>query len=153
MRVALPLAGGLVAGGLDLTFACTFWALKAEMHPKRIFQSVAAGVLGREAYTGGAWAAALGLGLHFLIAIAMSFAYYFAAMRWNELAREPWLWGAGYGLFLFIFMRYGVVPLSAAGPGSNNAMWIAFTLVAHMVLVGIPIALFTAAAFPRPHRW
>ena len=36
------LAGGLLAGALDITYACLFWAIKADLPPTRIFQSVAA---------------------------------------------------------------------------------------------------------------
>jgi len=42
MIVAL---GGLVAGTIDITYACTFWGIKAGVLPPRIFQSVAAGLL------------------------------------------------------------------------------------------------------------
>jgi hypothetical protein len=33
------LAGGLVAGALDITYACVFWAIKAGVPAQRIFQS------------------------------------------------------------------------------------------------------------------
>jgi len=32
------LAGGLVAGALDITYACVFWAIKAGVPAQRIFQ-------------------------------------------------------------------------------------------------------------------
>ena len=54
------LAGGLVAGTLDITYACVFWALRAGTPPQRIFQSVAKGVLGPSTFKGGAATAALG---------------------------------------------------------------------------------------------
>ena len=43
------LAGGLAAGVIDISYACTFWAIKAGTPPTRILQSVAAGLLGRRA--------------------------------------------------------------------------------------------------------
>jgi len=36
------LAGGLVAGTLDILYACIFWALKRGVPAQRILQSVAA---------------------------------------------------------------------------------------------------------------
>ena len=53
MIVAL---GGFVAGTIDITYASLFWFIKAGVRPPRIFQSVAAGWLGREAAVAGGMA-------------------------------------------------------------------------------------------------
>ena len=45
--------------------------------------------------------------------------------------RESWLCGALYGLVLYVMMNCIVVPLSAAGPGSKDPLWIALSIVAH----------------------
>lgn len=142
----LILVGGFVAGSLDIIFACTFWALKAGVSSERILQSVAAGLLGKTSLTGGVSTAALGLMLHFLIALMMSVAYYVVAQRWSLLTQRPWLCGAIYGLVLYVVMNYVVVPLSAAGPGPKDLLWIALSIAVHMLLVGVPIALFTRRA-------
>lgn len=143
----LVLAGGIVAGALDITYAWAFWAIKAGVPAQRIFQSVAAGVLGRATFRGGAQTATLGLFLHFFIAIAMSVAYYFVARRWALLHQHPFRCGAVYGLLLYGVMNYIVVPLSAAGGGSGgDRLWIALSIVVHMLFIGIPIAFFTSRA-------
>ena len=140
------LAGGLVAGTLDIAYACVFWALKRGVPATRIFQSVAAGLLGQASFEGGERTAALGLVLHYFIALSMSIAYYLVARRWGLLRRRPVLCGAGYGLLLYGVMNYIVVPLSAAGPGSKDPLWIALSIAVHVVLIGVPIALFTRRA-------
>jgi hypothetical protein len=61
------LAGGVLAGTLDIVYACVFWALKADVPPSRILQSVAAGLLGEASFTGGAASAGLGLLLHYAV--------------------------------------------------------------------------------------
>jgi hypothetical protein len=142
------LAGGLVAGALDIAYACVFWALKADVAAQRIFQSVAAGLLGEASFEGGRATAALGLALHFFIATSMSVVYYLVAGRWPLLRERPVLCGAGYGLLLYGFMNYVVVPLSAAGPGSKDPLWVGLTIAVHVFLIGIPIALFAR----RAHR-
>lgn len=144
--LSLVLLGGLVAGALDIGFACTFWAVKAGVPPERILQSVAAGLLGKSSFGGGVLTAALGLALHFLIAVAMSAAYYVAAQAWPLLRRRPWVCGAFYGIVLYLVMNYVVVPLSAAMPASKDPLWIALSIAAHVLLVGIPIALFARRA-------
>lgn len=144
--LAYVLAGGIVAGTLDIAYACAFWALTHDTPARRILQSVAAGLLGESAFEGGAATAALGLGLHFLIATSMSFVYYLVARRVPLLRRRPVLCGAMYGLLLYAIMNYVVVPLSAAGPGSKDPVWIGLSIAAHAVLIGIPIALFARRA-------
>jgi hypothetical protein len=140
------LAGGIVAGTLDIIYACAFWALKSNVPARRILQSVAAGLLGEASFKGGAGTAALGLGLHYFIALSMSLTYYLVALRQPLLWQRPWLCGAGYGLLLYAVMNYVVVPLSAAGPGSKDPLWIGLSVAVHVLLIGIPIALFARRA-------
>jgi hypothetical protein len=143
---AFVLAGGLVAGALDIFYACVFWGLRRAVPARRIFQSVAAGVLGKATFDGGARTAALGLALHFFIALCMAAAYFVVARRWPLLWRRPWLCGAIYGVFLYAVMNYVVVPLSRAGAGSKDVLWITLSVAAHMLLVGVPCALFARRA-------
>jgi hypothetical protein len=140
------LLGGFIAGALDIVFAIVFWALKADVPALRILQSVAAGLLGKESFRGGLLTAALGLMLHFLIAISMSATYYAVARRWSFLHRRPWIYGVVYGLGLYGVMNFIVVPLSAAMPGSRDRLWIVLSVLVHMLLIGVPIALSTREA-------
>jgi len=138
----LAMVGGLVAATLDIVYACVFWAIEADVSPSRILQSVAAGLLGESSFRGGSGTAALGLLLHYLIAFVMALAYYTAARRWT-LLRTHWLRaGAVYGLLLYIVMQYAVVPLSRAGAGSQDTLWVTLSIAVHVLLVGIPIAFF-----------
>lgn len=138
--------GGLVAGTFDITYACIFWALKAGVSPERIFQSVAAGLLGRASFSGGFKTAALGLFLHYFIATTMSFVYYVVSGHRAALHRQPWLFGSVYGLLLYVVMNDIVLPLSRALPGSKNLLWIGLSVAVHMLLIGTPIALFARKA-------
>jgi hypothetical protein len=146
---ALVLAGGLVAGALDITSAWAFWAVKAGVPAQRIFQSVAAGLLGGASFTGGWGTAALGLFLHFSIAVSMAVTYWLVARRWDLLRPHPLACGAGYGLVLYAIMNYVVVPLSAARSGSKDPLWIALSVGVHVVFIGIPIAVFAHMALDR----
>ena len=140
------LAGGLVAGALDITYACVFWAIKAGVPAQRIFQSVAAGLLGKASFEEGAATAVLGLSLHFFIASTMALTYYLVSRRWTVLVRRPVPLGIAYGLLLYVVMNYIVVPLSAAGPGSRDPTWITMTVAVHGFLIGLPIAWFASRA-------
>jgi len=144
--LTLVLAGGAIAGGFDIVYAIIFWAVKRGVPAQRILQSVAAGLLGPASFQGGTPTAALGLALHFFIAITMAVTYYVVAQRWPLLVQRPVFCGLGYGLILYVIMNYVVVPLSAAGKGSRDPLWVALSILVHMVLIGLPIALFSRRA-------
>ena len=143
---AWVLIGGLVAGTFDITYACTFWAIKRGVAPTRVFQSVASGLLGDASFTGGARTAALGLFLHYFIATSMAVTYWLFARKWTDLWQKPWVYGPLYGVLLYGIMNYIVVPLSAANPGSRNLLWVLLSIAVHAFLIGTPIALFVRRA-------
>jgi hypothetical protein len=148
----LVVAGGVVVGTLDILYACGYWALRRDVPAMRILQSVAAGLLGQASFEGGAATAALGLALHYFIALSMSLTYFLVARRWPLLWRRPMLCGAGYGVALYSIMNGIVVPLSAVpGSASKDRLWIVLTIAVHVILVGIPIALFASRAWS--FRW
>jgi uncharacterized membrane protein YagU involved in acid resistance len=140
------LLGGLVAGSFDITYACTFWYLKRAVPPMRVLQSVASGLLGDAARSGGWRTAVLGLALHYFIATSMAVTYYLFARRWSGLWEKPWVYGPMYGVLLYGIMNYIVVPLSAANPGSPNLVWVLLSIAVHAFLIGTPIALFAQRA-------
>lgn len=142
-------SGGLIAGTLDIAFACIYWAIEASVPAQRIFQSVAAGLLGKASFQGGAATAALGLALHYFIATSMSLAFYLVAVRRRALVRRPVAYGVAYGLLLYVIMNHIVVPLSAASPGPKDPLWIALGIAVHALLIGVPIALCARRALIR----
>src|ERR1044071_10035473 len=81
--------GGLIAGAIDITYACVFSYVRRAVPPARILQSVASGALGEAAFNGGTPPAALGLLFHFLIALIWAAVYYAASRKVRVLAREP----------------------------------------------------------------
>lgn len=135
------LAGGLAAGILDIVNVIAFWRLYNGTGATVILQSIAAGVLGKDAFAGGAASASLGLLLHFLIMFAMGAVYWLACRRWPALLRRPLTAGIAYGLATWAVMNYVVVPLSRASAPSFIPAWFADSLLAHVLLVGLPFAL------------
>jgi hypothetical protein len=141
------LLGGIIAGTLDITYAWAYWHIRAGATAQRIFQSVAKGLLGAATFKGGTATAALGIFLHYFIATCMSLAYYFMARRRAALYEQPWTYGPVYGAVLYVVMSFIVVPLSRArGGGSGGALWVTLSIVVHVLLIGLPIALFTRRA-------
>lgn len=148
----LIIAGGLVAGAIDITYACTYWALKAGAAPTRILQSVAAGLLGPAAFQGGPGTAALGLALHFGIALTIAVVYYVASRHHDALVKRPVAYGLAYGVMVYAVMNAIVVPLSAARPGAPDRFWILLSLLVHAVGIGVPCAVAASRALRDRRR-
>ena len=135
------LVGGLVGGTLDILFAISFAAYN-DIPALRLLQSVASGLLGKGAYSGGWPSAALGLFLHFVMAIAFAGAFVLASRRFPLLVRRPFLLGGLFGIAVFLFMRLVVLPWSAfPHPLSFRPLATTLDLLSHIFLFGIPIAL------------
>src|SRR5262247_1296696 len=94
----IPL-GGLFIGLFDLIFAFTFYGLILGVPLLRIFQTVAAGVLGRpRAYAGGVPTFLVGILLHFLVATCIATVYFLATLVLSVLIRHPVVSGLIYGV-------------------------------------------------------
>jgi hypothetical protein len=133
------LVGGVVAGILDISYAIVAYGLTG-VPARVILQSVASGWLGKAAYSGGWASASLGLGSHLLITCVMAALFVAAARRIALLRLQPLLSGVVFGVGAFVAMNYVVVPLSAAAVQSPRGVFLAGGLLAHMLLVGVPIA-------------
>ncbi len=130
--------GGLAAGVGDTLLAIGLYRVSSTV----VYQSVASGLLGKEAFRGGFATAALGCLLHFFIATTAAAVYCGASLKLEMLVRRPVACGLAFGVAVYFFMKYLVVPLSAARPGPFS--WGA--LVGHAFLVGLPIALAVSRA-------
>ena len=144
----IPL-GGLFIGLFDLIFAFTFYGFILKVPFLRIFQSVAAGVIGRpRAYAGGTRTFFLGIILHFLVATCIATVYYLATLVLPVLIRHPVVSGLIYGVVAYFGMKFIILPLSAIGQrGAIPRVPILITeLIGHAVLVGLPVALVARKA-------
>ena len=148
-RWPVLLLAAIVIGWLDMGLAMVFWGLRG-VPPVRVLQSVASGLLGPAASAGGTATALLGLLLHLSIAFAMVLAYDQAARRLPWLVRRPSLWGALYGVALYLVMTCVVVPLSAAAHTTPTGAWLVASVFSHVVLVGLPCAWFVRFAQAPP---
>lgn len=126
--------------------------------PRRVMQSVAAGVLGRASFDGGIPTALLGVVLHCTIALIWTSIYALIVRRLSIVRRLTGttagtvITGVVYGAMIWCSMDFIVIPLSRATftPASNPAFW--QQLVWHMVGVGPTIVWLTERVFGRAAR-
>jgi hypothetical protein len=142
------LAAGVVAL-LDITYAYVYFALILGLVDGigGVFQSIAAGLLGRAAFQGGLPAAALGAVLHLFIACAWTVAFFVAVRAWEGLrwamrtTSGTVVAGLVFGMLVWVVMDLVVLKLSRARslPPSHPRFWI--NLAQHALMIGLPIAL------------
>jgi hypothetical protein len=143
--LGLVLAGGLVAGALDLTFAFVFYGQQGAA-PLRILQGIASGVLGRGSFQMGLASAALGAFFHFFISACAAAIYYLASLRFSFLTRRVAISGAIFGVLMFLAMHFIVVPLSAIKPSPMKVGNVIGELCSHVFLFGMVIAYAVSRA-------
>ena len=145
-RAAWIVAGALVIGTLDAAYAIIFWGMRG-VAPIRIFQSIAAGLLGRSAaMSGGLRTEALGFALHYFISLGIVVVYWIASRYLPLLTQRPILCGATYGVLVYLFMNYVVIPLSATSRSRFLLSWVVCSVIVHAFLIGVPAALFARKA-------
>lgn len=141
------LTGWLVCGVLDITAACVQAWLQAGRAPADVLRGVASALWGRDAMTAGAGMAAVGLAMHFTVALTATLVFYALSRRMAPRRTAPlWIIGPLYGLIVFSAMNYGTLPALSwlrgfylhtppRWPGSMSWPQLAI----HMVCVGPPI--------------
>ena len=130
----------LTAGILDISSAFALGYPKG-VDPIHVLQGVAAGLIGREsALNGGLATAGLGLAIHFFIACVVATVFYLASRKLVFLTRRPVISGCLYGVVVYGFMYWIVMPL--AYPIVHPSLSRDLTAICvHMFLIGLPIAL------------
>ena len=142
--------GGLLGGALDLLFAVSFAGYNGAA-PARVFQTIASGLLGNAAFSGGSGVEALGLACHF--GLSLIWAGLFAVVAWQLpfLTRRPIVSGAAFGIIVFLCMRLIVLPLSAyPHPVTFKPLSTVLDLLSHMFLFGTPISMAISRGIHGP---
>lgn len=133
--------GGLIVGAFDILFVIIYYGVTRGTPALRIFQSVARGWFGADAFTMGWRSGVAGFFSHFFIAFGLVTVYYLASRRITALTRYPLACGPVYGLGVYLFMNFVVLPLSKAGFPVFTTEGVVTQLIAHMVLIGPTAAL------------
>ena len=143
---ASALTAGLVAGTLDITAACIQAYLKTETMPSQVLKYVASGAVDPKTFSNDTMLAAVGLLVHFIIAISFTFFFFFLAKQIPSLVKYPIPIGILYGVLVWGTMRFIILPyISRLNPkpivgqeAIKNAVIAAGIIV---ICVGIPVVL------------
>jgi Na+/H+ antiporter NhaA len=136
---------GLVTGSLDALFASVLYVgVLRVLSVVGVLQYIASGLLGASAFRGGIWAALLGAGIHFFLALAFAALYLASSRRLRVLTERPIASGLAYGAGVYFFMNFVVLPLTAVATAPVRPAELIPMLLDHMLFVGLPTALIAA---------
>lgn len=134
--------GGGIAGTLDLLQACILFGWDIPL-------AIAGGLLGRQAFQGGAGTYVLGVALHFFIACSAAAIYYGVSRKLIFMTEHPLVCGLFFGAAVQEVMNLVVLPLSALhSRGPYKLSDLILGLVVHMVVIGLPIS-FSVRRFAK----
>jgi hypothetical protein len=144
------LYAAVLVGVLDITAACINLGVAYGFGPARVLKGVAGGLLGRSAIEGGFATAALGLAMHFTMALTVTTIFYALSRR---LPLPQKLWGVVavgllYGATVFAVNNFATAPFLSWVRSLYLHTPILFKppmgwwqLIIHLFCVGLPIAL------------
>ena len=151
MKILKPiLYAGALVGVLDITAACINAGVAYGFGPLRLLKGVAGGLLGRSALQGGFATVALGLAMHFTMALTVTTIFYALSRR---LPLPQKLWGVVavgllYGAAVFAVNNFATAPFLSWVRSLYLHTPILFKppmgwwqLIIHLFCVGLPIAL------------
>jgi hypothetical protein len=139
-----------IAGALDITAACIQTHIEFGMPPLRVLKGVAGGLLGRSAYEGGVGVSALGLAMHFTMALAVATIFYLLSRRFPLPKKLLGVVAVGllYGAAVFAVNNFVTAYVMSWVRSLYLHTPILFKppmgwsqLVIHLFCVGLPIAL------------
>lgn len=133
---------GLVAGTLDITENIIFNHFRG-VTMKIIFQYIASGLIGTKSFSLGAESVALGVTIHYAIAMTWTVVFYVLSRKLTILTRRAAISGIVYGGVVYMIMNFVVLPLTAL-PHAPRAMTLASRVsgvLALLFCIGLTISL------------
>ncbi|MBE7178517.1 MAG: hypothetical protein INR69_19095 [Mucilaginibacter polytrichastri] len=115
----------------------------------RIFQFIASGLFGKQAFGGGWWMVALGVLIHFFIAFIWVWIF-FAFCKLTKLRGAKFvLIGTLYGIVIWVVMNLAVLPLSKIPQTPFNWRSAANGAIILMLAIGLPAGVGADRFFER----
>jgi hypothetical protein len=133
---------GLVAGTLDISENIIFNAFR-HITPYQIFQYIASGLIDGKSFTMGGASVALGVAIHYTIAMTWTVIFYLLSRKLLILTRQAAICGIVYGGAVYVIMNFVVLPATRV-PHAHAAVTVASRVsgvLALLFCIGLTIAL------------
>ena len=143
----ITLFASIAAGSIDLVYASSFAREGVTM--AGVMKAIASGLLGADAFKGGASVAVLGALCHYGILWVAGAVFVLAGRFWPIVFQRPLISGAAFGFGIFVVMKI-IVQFSRAPFGvSSDIEQIVRNLLVHVFLVGVPMAIIIVLGLTR----
>ena len=139
-----------LSGLLDLVAAIIVYSILLDKTSAlRILQSVASGVFGKSAYSGGIEMAVIGLIFHFIISFIFTYLYFYVYPRISFFRKERIFSGFVLGIFIWMIMNLIVLPLTFSGMFPADILSSLIGIAIIIISIGIPVSLIAHFYYNR----
>ena len=145
----------LVAATLDITTATLNYIFTYGGRLTILYQFIASGLFGRNAFAGGLLMAILGLLFHYTIALIWTLIFYFFYPRVKAFRRNRFVTGIIYGLAVWTAMNLVVLPLSGVPHIPFRPVQTTLAILYVVFCIGVPISMIIGKFYsidPTNHR-
>ena len=109
--IATIIKAGLLAGTLDISFACLYSYIKRGTNPAMVLQYISKVVFGQTTITNPVILNITGLLIHFAIAMCWTILFFIVYRRFNLIRLNKIITGILYGLLVWAVMNIVILPL------------------------------------------
>lgn len=140
----------IIAGTADALAAVVVYAwILNKTTALQIFQGIASGIPGIDAFNGGTGIAILGLLLHYFIAFCWTLFYFLLYRRFKLLQKNIIVSAIVYGLFVWLFMNIIVLPVTFGRPPVLTMNNIFIGSIILMFAIGLPVSIIADHYFRK----
>ena len=149
-RNAKILQAGLIAGTLDILSAFIYYFIKSgKTNFLIIFKFIASAIFGKEATDGGRRMIVTGLVMHYAIAFAFTFFFFWLYPKVNVMSKNRLVTAIAYGLFVWALMNLVVVPLSRIAHRPFDYVNAMINMGILIICIGLPLSFMANAFFKK----
>lgn len=135
---------GLLVGTLDISAASLQSFIKTGKGPAGILKYVASGAFGNAAFSGGAGMIICGLLFHYIIALSFTFLFLLIFARLYSTLKSKLLIALLYGVFMWAFMKFIVVALSATPKFPFDWMNAIIGIAILIICISLPLSFIAS---------
>jgi len=109
--------------------------------PVQVLQFIGSGLMGSRAFTSGVVAIGVGIALHFALLFSLVWLLYILYPLVSAAGKWRWVVGVVYGLGIWFFLNFVLLPLSYAPQVSFGILFHVLSAAADVLFAGLPMAL------------
>jgi hypothetical protein len=139
----------LISGTLDILSAIVNCHFSFHIGPVRLFQFIASGAFGKQAFSGGWAMVCWGLFFHYLTAFTWTLIFFFLYPKIKWFSKNKIIAGILYGAFVWLVMNLIVAPLSSLPKQPFSLFQTILGILFLLFFIGIPNAIIIGKYYDK----